>query len=220
MVLRQLFVIGAAAALSSSSYAAAPGPSPYIRELYEAISELRHFSNNCEAEISILQEKLLTQEKITENLYKEQSQTQRSLQDVAKNKTGAFEQRLVLLESAIPTLQGDIQALKTHLEKKSSALVTLQNKIVACESSLTQHEQATVHLQQAMQALTVALQQETTAGAAVATEEENVYYVKEGDSLGKIARSHNVSIRILKEANSLASDRIRVGQSLKIPKPT
>jgi LysM repeat protein len=45
----------------------------------------------------------------------------------------------------------------------------------------------------------------------------NVYVVKPGDSLGKIAKSHGTTVTALKAVNSLATDRINVGQHLTIP---
>jgi peptidoglycan endopeptidase LytE len=43
------------------------------------------------------------------------------------------------------------------------------------------------------------------------------YTVKSGDSLGAIAYGNGITIRQLKELNSLKSDRLSVGQKLKIP---
>lgn len=43
------------------------------------------------------------------------------------------------------------------------------------------------------------------------------YVVKSGDSLGAIAYGNGITIRQLKELNALKSDRITVGQKLKIP---
>lgn len=42
--------------------------------------------------------------------------------------------------------------------------------------------------------------------------------VKRGDSLDKIARANKTSIKALKKANNLASDRLKIGQVLLIPK--
>ena len=44
-----------------------------------------------------------------------------------------------------------------------------------------------------------------------------VYVVKSGDYLAKVSRKFNVTIAAIKNANSLKSDVIRVGQKLKIP---
>jgi LysM repeat protein len=46
-----------------------------------------------------------------------------------------------------------------------------------------------------------------------------VYYkVKSGDTLGKIARKYHTSVRQLKSWNNLKSDRIAIGQRLKVGK--
>lgn len=44
-----------------------------------------------------------------------------------------------------------------------------------------------------------------------------VYLVKSGDSLTRIAKTQHTTIKALKAANHLASDRINVGQKLTIP---
>ena len=43
------------------------------------------------------------------------------------------------------------------------------------------------------------------------------YVVKNGDTLGAIAYSNGINIRQLKELNGLSSDKLRIGQKLKIP---
>jgi LysM repeat protein len=48
---------------------------------------------------------------------------------------------------------------------------------------------------------------------------ERVYVVKSGDTLTAIAREHNTTVRALRSVNNLETDRIRVGQKLKLPTP-
>ncbi len=51
-------------------------------------------------------------------------------------------------------------------------------------------------------------------------QEENKYVevkVKRGDSLDKIARANGTTIRALKSANNLRSDRLQIGQILRVP---
>jgi LysM repeat protein len=43
------------------------------------------------------------------------------------------------------------------------------------------------------------------------------YVVKAGDTLGRIAKAHRTTVRAIKAANGLTSDRIAVGHSLKMP---
>jgi LysM repeat protein len=44
-----------------------------------------------------------------------------------------------------------------------------------------------------------------------------VYLVKSGDTLSRIAKAHRTSIKAIKEANNLTTDRLSVGQKLEIP---
>ena len=46
---------------------------------------------------------------------------------------------------------------------------------------------------------------------------EKTYAVKSGDNLGKIAKTHGITLKALRAANNLKTDRITVGQKLKIP---
>ena len=62
-----------------------------------------------------------------------------------------------------------------------------------------------------------------TASAAPSTgtvDSGNLYVVKSGDSLWKIARHQNVTVAALKQANSLNGDSLKVGQKLHIPMAT
>ena len=58
-----------------------------------------------------------------------------------------------------------------------------------------------------------------TASAAPATSTSSTksYTVKSGDSLSKIATQQGTSVKALRSANNLKTDRIKVGQKLKIP---
>ncbi len=49
------------------------------------------------------------------------------------------------------------------------------------------------------------------------TQSEAIYMVKSGDSLTRIAKAHGTTVKALKAANGLKSDRIVVGKKLKIP---
>jgi LysM repeat protein len=58
------------------------------------------------------------------------------------------------------------------------------------------------------------------AGAAAGTAGEQVYTVKSGDTLTKIAIQFGTTIKALRSENSLTTDKIKVGQKLKIPSKT
>lgn len=52
---------------------------------------------------------------------------------------------------------------------------------------------------------------------AAPSQAETTYTVQSGDTLTKIARRFGVTVRALRAANNLSTDRIKVGQKLKIP---
>jgi LysM repeat protein len=49
--------------------------------------------------------------------------------------------------------------------------------------------------------------------------DSNVYVVKSGDTLSRIATAHKTTVKELKAINGLTTDRINVGQKLKLPPP-
>lgn len=57
----------------------------------------------------------------------------------------------------------------------------------------------------------------TVAAPAATASDNQIYKVKSGDTLTSIARHHGVTVKALRSANNLTSDRIVVGQKLKIP---
>jgi LysM repeat protein len=59
----------------------------------------------------------------------------------------------------------------------------------------------------------------TAPAAAVATTGDNLYTVKSGDTLSRIATRNNTTVNELKSLNGLTTDRINVGQKLKLPPP-
>lgn len=56
-----------------------------------------------------------------------------------------------------------------------------------------------------------------TPGVEAAPSGPTVYTVKSGDTLSRIATQFKVSVRVIRAANNLKTDSIKVGQKLKIP---
>ena len=50
------------------------------------------------------------------------------------------------------------------------------------------------------------------------TEDYDIYIVKKGDSLYKIAKNYDITVTKLKEMNNLKSDALQINQELKVPK--
>ena len=58
----------------------------------------------------------------------------------------------------------------------------------------------------------------TSTGASAPANGENVYTVKSGDTLSRIATSFHTTVKAIRSANNLKTDSIKVGQKLTIPK--
>jgi LysM repeat protein len=58
----------------------------------------------------------------------------------------------------------------------------------------------------------------TSTSTAAPANGETVYTVKSGDTLSKIATNFHTSVKVLRSANNLKTDSIKVGQKLTIPK--
>jgi LysM repeat protein len=59
-----------------------------------------------------------------------------------------------------------------------------------------------------------------TVAASTTASSTSVYVIKSGDYLGKIAKQFNTTVNELKSLNGLTSDRIYMGQALKVPGKT
>ena len=68
-----------------------------------------------------------------------------------------------------------------------------------------------------VQSRPVALVPKNAAPVSAEASGEAVYFVKSGDTLSHIAKTHGITVKALKAANKLATDRIVVGEQLKIP---
>ncbi|MCW5555000.1 MAG: LysM peptidoglycan-binding domain-containing protein [Verrucomicrobiae bacterium] len=56
-----------------------------------------------------------------------------------------------------------------------------------------------------------------SGGAPVTAPGETVYVVKSGDTLTSIAKKYGTTVKALRSANNLTTDRIKVGDKLKVP---
>lgn len=121
-----------------------------------------------------------------------------------------MEERLAKLEQKITALKTDTSQAPASdprvsaLEKKQEALLT---DLKSLQKDLATLSSQVVGVKTSLQSML----------SLLGNSQEKQYTVKEGDSLGKIALQHKVSIKSLKEHNQLTTDRIYTGQKLLIP---
>lgn len=199
-----------------------------IREMRSTIDDLRHQLNNHEAEIRMYDEKLSNLDTIIESVRDQLSDTSKSHKEQLKGSSTTLESKITALETTAKGLSNDMRQFKTYANDSTVALADYKLKIEGLAKSVEQQNQNIEHLQAAMRSLMQALngdQPVASKSAPVASSTDApptatsgiTYRIKAGDSLEKIARSHQTTIQALKELNGLTTDRIVVGKVLLIP---
>jgi len=219
---KKLLILNLAAALSAASLYAAPPKYQYgqenniaIRELQASVDEMRHEIKNHETEIRTYEEKFTNQELIIESLREQNANISKANQDLTKSNLANIEMKIGSLDTTSKGLISDLRQIKTHANESSSAIGSCQQKIVAIEKIVEVQNQNLENLSAAIKSLMSVL--EVKHELTTFDSSSNSYLVLAGDSLEKIARLHKTSIKALKELNDLNSDRIKVGQRIKIP---
>ncbi len=104
----------------------------------------------------------------------------------------ALQKKILYLEKSLDKLSTDIRSLMAYANQTTSSLAQYRDQIIELDQKL----------------------QEAPKPRSLSSQK---YLVKAGDSLGKIAHQHNVTLDALKRANHLTSDKIITGQQLLIP---
>ena len=183
------------AALEAASYQNRPATrSP-------SYDDLRHEVDNHEAEIRMFEERMNTQEVIVDSLRQQVLDANHENRELVKGNSIQLENNVSHLETSVKGMTDDLRNLQSHGNETAKVLNQHKFKIEEIEKKMDQ-------LQETLQLVLDALQ---VPGS------ENVYQVVSGDTLEKIARKHGTSIKKIKDINTLTSDRIYVGQKLKMP---
>lgn len=220
------------ALLLSTSTEAAPRRFNYdeesttaIREMRDSLEALRHEVENHETEIRMAEERSNNQEATIASLRQQVLDANQLNKDLVKGNTSSLDERISTIEASNKGLIADLQKFKTHANDSSTALGQYKERIAELEKAIAMQNQNMDSLQTAIRSLTEALQVQTKEIALADTRhpthptpsDKKTYQVKPGDTLEKIAKNNHTTIKALKEANSLSSDRIVVGQNLIIP---
>jgi LysM repeat protein len=123
-------------------------------------------------------------------------------QDAIKD-DASMQRKIASLEKTIEKMNGDLKSLMAYATQTTSSLTQYRDHILEIDRKLEEVTKLRSTLSQ--------ISKNHTA------QEAKRHRVKSGDSLEKIARLYSTSPEALKKENSLSSDRIIVGQELKIP---
>ncbi len=181
-----------------------------LREVLVALDDVKHEVQNHETELRTFEEKARNLEEIIDSLRKQQSDSLQAMRESLKN----LDAKISGQESAA---KGLTTTLQSHASDSVAALSDYKKRIGELEKTLEQQNRNIENLQAAFKSLAEALQIKDSAKVAVSEDSGKIYRVKAGDSLDKIARQNQTTIKKIKELNGLTGDQIIVGQKLQLP---
>lgn len=191
------------------------------RELRDTLSDLRHEVNNHEAEIRMFEEKMNSQEAIIDSLRKQIQDNTQASKEFLKGNVSQQEEKLSLMESNLRVVSADTKQLKSILSENSQTLADSKQRITALEKIIELQNENIANLHSGLRSLMDVMGKESSNRTISSADEASSthYRVKAGDTLEKIAKKYNTTIKKLKELNNLSSDQIIVGQKLQIAEP-
>jgi len=192
-----------------------------IEDIKSQLDKVKRLSDNQEMEISILKEKIETQDTIIESVQKETKEAQKSQQEYLKT---ALKEQLdsvskidTQVKASSATANLDLQRFKQSLTEATNLILDLQKRIKELEKITERQARESEHLQATLKALTEALGDSSSPSIAIKDKSSTGYKVKAGDSLEKIAKQFKTTSAVLRQMNQLQNDRIKVGQVLNVP---
>jgi LysM repeat protein len=214
-----LFVQAAEAA--PRRYVAEEDAATTMREMRDTLDDIKHEVSNHESEIRMFEEKLNNQELTIDGLRQQINDTHQANKELLKGTSQTTEEKISNLESTTKSLVSDLRQFKSHANETTTALAQYKQKLSELEKIIEVQNQSLDNMQAALRSLVDAMQVQGGASSAsvdkVALSDSKLYRVKNGDSLEKIARANQTTVKAIKELNGLANDRIIVGQRLQLP---
>lgn len=202
-----------ALAFASAFLQAAPSYNDPMKPYRDALEDLRRLVNNQELEIRTFEEKVASQETILDSIRSELKEQSQGHKDLLKNQSGTLEMKIGSLETSNKGLVADLKQMKNGFNEVGDTLKAYKDKIHQLEKMVELQNKNIENLQAALNSVMDAFK----ATSGISTDgSTKTYRVKAGDSLEKIARQNNMSVKALKELNGLSKDQIIVGQTLKV----
>jgi len=160
-----------------------------FEEMKTEIADLRHALHGTEVELKLLEEKFDSRE---------------DQHASPKGDVVTLQRKISLLEKTIDKMNVELKSLMNYANQTTTSLSQYRDQIQEIDRKLGEVSKLRSTL--------------TQISKTYSAPEEQTYHVKSGDSLEKIARKFNTSIDSLKKDNQLPTDKIVIGQELKISK--
>ncbi len=224
--MRNVLAYSLLAIMVSSSLVAAPSrnrnyqqPSsgqeqPKNSPLRDFLLNIRHQMTNQEEEIRKLRERLDNDARAVDSVREDTEKLQDFTRTALRDHSETLDTATANFKANHEHLHQDLQQLQQYANSVKELMEQYHRRIQSLEVSVDRHTAGLKSLEAAVQSLIEAF---PTADKATAQADDSVYRIVDGDTLEKIARRNHTTIRRIKEVNGLTSDRIIVGQKLKIP---
>jgi LysM repeat protein len=207
---------------NSSSYA--EDLSTVVRQVKTSLSDVKNELNNHEIEIRTFEERLTTQEQMMDDLHQQMKDELASQSESARVGSIAVQGKIEALDRSLKSADGvskgmmtDLRQLKDQSDDFVKILAQYKLKLIDLEKLVEAQNHQMENFETALNTVIEVLKGKDAGKVAGAKGEAQTYKVQSGDSLEKIARKHGISVQALRQANELTSDRIIIGQTLKIP---
>lgn len=184
-----------------------------LREMRDSIDVIRHEVNNHETEIRMVEERANNQEATIASLRQQVLDANQANKELVKGNVSTTDGKVSSLESTNKGIVADITQLRTHANETATVLTQSKQRISELEKLVEAQNRNIDNLQAALKSVMEALGSQSNTAVA----SDKMYRVKNGDSLEKIARANNTTVKAIKELNQLANDKIIVGQTLQLP---
>lgn len=189
-----------------------------LREVMDNLDALKNEVQIQESQISTFEEKFKNLEEIIDSLRQESATALQAVKESLKYHSTTLDAKLSDQHNSAKGLSQEVKSLANDNQQM---LNDCKKRLAELEKSLDLQNRNIENLQSALTLVIEAVKgKEASAERADPASSDpatKTYRVKAGDSLEKIAKQHQTTIKKLKEANNLTGDQILAGQKLKIP---
>jgi LysM repeat protein len=173
-----------------------------------ALQTLGYKVSAVDQELSLLRQRIQNQELVLDSMHKEVSNLIKAAKESQSKALSSSDSRLKAMEKTLENLVRDLKQFKTHANDTASHMSELQKSFHKFEETTKLQAEQIKDLESAMRTLAQAMQ---------LSKKKEIYKVKSGDTLEKIAKKYNTSVEVIKSENDLANSTIYSGQELVIP---
>lgn len=180
-----------------------------LHEVQTNLEDLRHDTNCFQTELQILDGRIKYYENALANLKQQDLEKQQLKINQIITDLHLLEKKWSSFEKAQNSDQEELLQLTMHANETSASLSQFKHRIEELEQDLVAQNRKFEELGKIKNTV------ETLAKSFKTSHQ--IYKVRAGDSLEKIAHHHQVKVDQIKKLNHLEKDLIVVGQELKIP---